>query len=113
MTKWTIPAEMLAAQAEADALRERVAELEAALELIADQRGICETCGEWADGPGAGIVMCGCENPTWGPQDSQTLAIAALAASREGKACGGCGETDPSKRCIGCFHDFTGREGKA
>jgi len=21
-------------------------------------------------------------------------------------ACGGCGETDPAKRCIGCLHDF-------
>lgn len=22
------------------------------------------------------------------------------------EACGGCGEIDPSKRCIGCLHDF-------
>lgn len=20
--------------------------------------------------------------------------------------CGGCGETDPNKRCLGCLHDF-------
>jgi hypothetical protein len=20
--------------------------------------------------------------------------------------CGGCGETDPNKRCMGCMHDF-------
>lgn len=24
------------------------------------------------------------------------------------KPCGGCGEADPSKRCIGCLHDFGG-----
>jgi hypothetical protein len=24
----------------------------------------------------------------------------------EGEACGGCGETDPTKRCIGCLHNF-------
>lgn len=23
------------------------------------------------------------------------------------KPCGGCGETDPRKRCLGCFHCFT------
>lgn len=26
--------------------------------------------------------------------------------SEELKPCGGCGETDPMKRCIGCLHDF-------
>lgn len=66
------------------AMTKRVAVLEAAPQLIADQRGICETCGGWADGPGAGIVMCGCDNPTWSPQDSQTLALATLAAIRAG-----------------------------
>jgi hypothetical protein len=25
----------------------------------------------------------------------------------EGDACGGCGETDPAKRCIGCLHNFS------
>jgi hypothetical protein len=24
------------------------------------------------------------------------------------KTCGGCGADNPSKRCIGCFHDFGG-----
>jgi hypothetical protein len=25
---------------------------------------------------------------------------------REASPCGGCGESDPRKRCIGCLHDF-------
>mgnify|MGYP001104097693 CR=1 FL=1 len=34
-------------------------------------------------------------------------ALAALSAT-EGEAwfCGGCGQTDPSKRCLGCLHDM-------
>lgn len=34
--------------------------------------------------------------------------ISAAPAPEGGavKPCGGCGETDPSKRCLGCFHDF-------
>ena len=31
---------------------------------------------------------------------------AALAEGEGGNPCGGCGETDPAKRCIGCFHIF-------
>ena len=26
--------------------------------------------------------------------------------SKEIQPCGGCGERDPQKRCIGCLHDF-------
>lgn len=25
-----------------------------------------------------------------------------------GRMCGGCGETNPNKRCLGCRHDFGG-----
>lgn len=36
-----------------------------------------------------------------------STAIAALPAVTVGvKPCGGCGNDDPLKRCIGCFHDF-------
>lgn len=33
-------------------------------------------------------------------------ALAVEAKVRHSRPCGGCGETDPKHRCIGCLHDF-------
>ncbi|NED64231.1 hypothetical protein G3I15_25170 [Streptomyces sp. SID10244] len=51
--------------------------------------------------------------------EARGLALMALARGDKAEAekvmrqfkplispCGGCGETDPDKRCIGCLHDF-------
>ena len=32
--------------------------------------------------------------------------FADVVVGREPIMCGGCGETDPAQRCIGCLHDF-------
>ncbi|HEL5342794.1 TPA: hypothetical protein UOJ01_001324 [Stenotrophomonas maltophilia] len=51
--------------------------------------------------------------------DARGIALMALARGDQAEAekvmrqfkpatrsCGGCGETNPDKRCIGCLHDF-------
>ena len=46
---------------------------------------------------------------TWEPHSVKLCkdAIAAIPAAQVGvKPCGGCGEINPQKRCIGCSHDF-------
>lgn len=35
-------------------------------------------------------------------------ARAVIMAAQPTVACGGCGETDPDKRCVGCRHEFVG-----
>lgn len=35
------------------------------------------------------------------------VILAALQPQAVAGSCGGCGEADPAKRCIGCLHDFT------
>lgn len=50
-----------------------------ALKEIADERGICATCGTKATGNGAGVTACDCERPTWAPQDPIEIARTALA----------------------------------
>lgn len=37
---------------------------------------------------------------------SRDMLQAALLTAPDIVPCGGCGESDPSKRCVGCFHDF-------
>ena len=56
------------------------------------------------DGAGDKAYFDGCAEVDW--QDYRA-ALAAPAATRGEPAawfCGGCGETDPSKRCFGCLH---------
>lgn len=40
-----------------------------------------------------------------GPATIKRL-ISAARKGGETEPCGGCGESDPEKRCIGCLHDF-------
>lgn len=47
------------------------------------------------------------------PKAQLVRAVAAVLAEDDAvqpvaksNPCGGCGETDPAKRCIGCFHPF-------
>jgi hypothetical protein len=39
-----------------------------------------------------------------GQAERAILALPGLAPAPVGEACGGCGETNPNKRCIGCLH---------
>lgn len=39
-------------------------------------------------------------------RDMLQTALLAAPADPEIVPCGGCGESDPAKRCVGCFHDF-------
>lgn len=72
------------AEAQAAALRARVAELEVALQIIADDRGKCRTCGVLAVGEGMGVTACDCVRPTWQENDPQEVARAALRAKAKG-----------------------------
>lgn len=57
------------------------------------------------DGPiGAVVVKITEALPDWALIRSVTVTPKAVP-------CGGCGETDPDSRCIGCFHDFHPVEG--
>lgn len=35
------------------------------------------------------------------------VAVPVESLGRDAEPCGGCGNSDPSKRCIGCGHNFT------
>lgn len=56
----------------------RIAALEAALRQIANGKGEYATCGALAEGEGAGVTACDCENPTWQPCDARKIARKAL-----------------------------------
>lgn len=64
---------------EIERLRARVDELEEALMLIAEDRGVCGACGKDADGPGAGYVSCR-NSPAcfWEPGNPQARTREAL-----------------------------------
>lgn len=70
--------ELTTARCRAEVLQAEVEKLTAALQDIADGRGICRTCGTPATGPGPGYTDCGCSYPTWDHQDPAKIARAAL-----------------------------------
>ena len=44
------------------------------------------------------------------PQSPAPVAGRPLTAEADPiEPCGGCGETNPSRRCLGCLHDFVSR----
>ena len=53
------------AEVEVARLRDENARLRAALQRIADGRGVCGMCGTWAVGEGSGVTTCDCSNPHW------------------------------------------------
>lgn len=64
-------AEVARLTAECDALR-------AALQRIADGRGVCGMCGTWAVGEGSGVTACDCTYPHWTFPDPAEVASAVL-----------------------------------
>jgi hypothetical protein len=65
------------------ALLDELDRLREALELISEGRGVCGTCGEFAEGPGAGVTMCDNGYCVWEPQDPQKIAARALSTQVE------------------------------
>lgn len=55
-----------------------LARLREALQRIADGRGVCGFCGQWATGEGTGVTACDCDYPHWTFPEPVNVARAAL-----------------------------------
>jgi hypothetical protein len=52
------------------------------------------------------ILSYGAEPFITAPSAEAALATREEAPAEAGEPCGGCGEANPMKRCVGCMHDF-------
>jgi len=87
-----------------DAMQERIAAdayLLVGYDNMPDEKSAEELGWIWATGNKEVeplVVKCeNCEEPV-------KIANVQRNTLKESSVCGGCGESDPSKRCIGCFH---------
>lgn len=74
---------------------------------------LCRTCG-------CHMAMCDCYTTSaapvaaprrglWRPLAGPVAALAGHPVAAPYTPCGGCGATEPSQRCVGCFHIFSAR----